>query len=566
MKKTVSINLGGMAFNIEEDAYSILRKYLDEIKDHFSHEEGGEEIVTDIEARIAELVKTRLGEWKQVITPADVNEVISVMGKPHEMSEGGKSDTKEGNSKNAKGESSKSGNAGKTRRVFRDEDNKVLGGVCSGIGAYFDIDPLWIRLGLIALLFGFGSGLLLYIILWIIIPAAKTTTEKLEMKGEKVDVNSISQSIREEAKNLKGRIDNFNSGKVTGFLQQVFGKAFAVFLRLIGFVLTVCGIGFFIFVLCILFGIGTIDHLRTGEFFNSVFGNSVSVFALKVGIILAFLIPTCMMVYKGMKLLLGIKFHNRWINISALVFCITGLIIVSFQGVNLLSEFSESGQQQQVFPIKMVKEDTLIIRASSNACPTFQSSDFHKKRKIRINGRRWIFKGVTEDGKWIASPGMEIRSSGNDSIYLSVVKSSRGSDNGQAVQTAKKIMWNWQQQDSVIILDPCYFFLSKDKFRCQNVRILLKIPKGRIFFIDASMAHLLDDVENLQGMNGEEMVGKYWVMTDNGLNCLSGTSIHSSEGGDILKIDSNGIEVNSEDAHVKISREGIHIEEKKARK
>ena len=176
MNKTLTINISGIVFNIEEDAYENLKNYLAQIKRHFQNEEGCDEIVADIESRLAELLKSKTGASKQVLLNSDVEEAINVMGKPEDFGGEGQAEEKT-NTKTAY-----TGSTGR-RRVFRDPDNKVLGGVCSGIANYFDTDPLWIRLALVVMFFGFGSGFLLYIILWVIIPEAKTTAEKLEMRS-----------------------------------------------------------------------------------------------------------------------------------------------------------------------------------------------------------------------------------------------------------------------------------------------------------------------------------------------------------------------------------------------
>lgn len=192
MKKTYNINLGGIVFHIDEDAYELLDKYLSNLRIHFSKEEGAEEIVHDMELRISELFSERLNEKKQVVTLKDVEEIIAQMGKPEEFSEDATQDTNE----YIKEEKT-------PKRLFRDPDNKVIGGVCSGIAAYFGWDVTILRILLIILAFPiFWNGafiikgiVLFYIIAWIIIPEATTATEKLSMKGMKVNVENIGKTV-----------------------------------------------------------------------------------------------------------------------------------------------------------------------------------------------------------------------------------------------------------------------------------------------------------------------------------------------------------------------------------
>ena len=192
MKKTFNINLGGIVFHIDEDAYDLLDKYLSNLRIHFSKEEGAEEIVHDMELRISELFSERLNEKKQVITLKDVEEIIAQMGKPEEFSDDTTQDTNE-YIKEEKG----------PKRLFRDPDNKVIGGVCSGIAAYLGWDVTAVRIIFIALALPFilnGSLILngvviAYIIAWIIIPEANTATDKLSMKGMKVNVENIGKTV-----------------------------------------------------------------------------------------------------------------------------------------------------------------------------------------------------------------------------------------------------------------------------------------------------------------------------------------------------------------------------------
>ena len=215
MKKTYNINLGGIVFHIDEDAYDLLDKYLSNLRIHFSKEEGAEEIVHDMELRISELFSERLNEKKQVITLTDVEEIIAQMGKPEEFSE----DTTQDTNEYIKEEKT-------PKRLFRDPDNKVIGGVCSGIAAYLGWDVTAVRIIFIALALPFilnGSLILngvviAYIIAWIIIPEANTAAEKLSMKGMQVNVENIGKTVTDGFE----KVNNFvKSEKPRSFLQKV---------------------------------------------------------------------------------------------------------------------------------------------------------------------------------------------------------------------------------------------------------------------------------------------------------------------------------------------------------
>ena len=197
MNKILSINIKGTVFQLDEEAYSRLDKYLNEIYNHFKNKKGHEEIISDIENRIIELFQNKLNDKKQVISVEDVKEMIAVMGHPSDFD----SDSEEEQVLTAtiyeKGK----------KRLFRDKENSMIAGVCAGLGAFFNIDKVWFRLGfLIAFLAG-GSGLLIYIILWIVVPPARTLSDKIEMHGEPVTISNIEKAFKEEMSDLKVKIE-----------------------------------------------------------------------------------------------------------------------------------------------------------------------------------------------------------------------------------------------------------------------------------------------------------------------------------------------------------------------
>ena len=195
MKITVSINLGGYSFNIDEDAYTELKSYLKNLELHFAGEESSSEILSDIETRMAEICRTKLTGYKQVINIDDVRQVISVLGTPEDIS------NNEGPT--ARDKFSSPG----YHRMYRDPDHRLIGGVCSGMGAYWDIDPVIIRVIFVALVIAGGIGALVYLILYIVLPEARTTAQKIEMKGNPVNIHNIKDSVKKEfdtvRKNMK---------------------------------------------------------------------------------------------------------------------------------------------------------------------------------------------------------------------------------------------------------------------------------------------------------------------------------------------------------------------------
>jgi phage shock protein PspC (stress-responsive transcriptional regulator) len=191
MKITVSINLGGYSFNIDEDAYAELKLYLKNLELHFAGEESSSEILSDIETRMAELFRTKITNYKQVINIEDVRQAISVLGTPEDISDNDGPSARE-----------KFSSPG-YHRMYRDTDHRIIGGVCSGMGAYWNIDPLIVRILFIALALAGGLGVMVYLILYIVIPEAKTTAQKIEMKGNPVNIHNIKESVKKEFNDVR---------------------------------------------------------------------------------------------------------------------------------------------------------------------------------------------------------------------------------------------------------------------------------------------------------------------------------------------------------------------------
>jgi len=190
MKITVSINLGGYSFNIDEDAYAELKRYLRNLELHFAGEESSSEILSDIETRMAELFRTKLTNYKQVINIEDVNQVISVLGTPEDISDN------EGPT--ARDKFSSPG----YHRMYRDTEHRVIGGVCVGISAYWNIE-LWLVRLIFFVLAMMGVGILIYLILYIVLPEARTTAEKIAMKGNPVNIHNIKDSVKQEFETVR---------------------------------------------------------------------------------------------------------------------------------------------------------------------------------------------------------------------------------------------------------------------------------------------------------------------------------------------------------------------------
>jgi phage shock protein PspC (stress-responsive transcriptional regulator) len=272
MKKTININLAGFVFYIDEDAYETLQKYLNNIRTYLGNTEGREEIISDIESRIAELFSEK---QKQVITLVEVNEIIEVMGQPEDYM------TEE--------EFEETTFQQPNKRLFRDPDNTVLGGVCSGVGHYLKIDAVWIRLIFLAMLWS-GLSILFYFVLWAIIPKAETTAQKLEMKGKAATLSNIEDYVRKGYENVKDDFKNVDfkgarekakrgASGFFAFLGELISKLFSALGKILSFIASILGklLGVIILVITVALIIVLTISFIIGSFIDINIGNDILV-------------------------------------------------------------------------------------------------------------------------------------------------------------------------------------------------------------------------------------------------------------------------------------------------
>ncbi len=253
MEKITQISINSVLFALEEGAYEKLSRYLEEIRSAFANESGGQEILRDIEARIAEHLKNRN---EAVVTSKAIDEVIAVMGTVSELTGQMDSDTTAEKKTDRKAPHTE-------RRLYRDEEHAILGGVCAGIAAYLELDPTWVRIAFVVLMFfGFGLIIPIYIILWLIVPPASTTAEKLEMHGNPVTLHTIVDTVRERAHDIYGGKENKENHEkrapqkedtgerirmrmhtVAARIARIFGTSFRI---IFGVILALIGLGMII--------------------------------------------------------------------------------------------------------------------------------------------------------------------------------------------------------------------------------------------------------------------------------------------------------------------------------
>jgi phage shock protein PspC (stress-responsive transcriptional regulator) len=574
MNKTVTINISGIIFHIEEDAYDKLSKYLNTIKGYFSKTDGGSEIMSDIEARIAEMLQGKTSAVKQVVLMADVDAVIQAMGKPEEFAEG----AAETSAKNEEQEQFESTTRIK-RRLFRDPDHKAIGGVCSGIAAYFDVEIVWIRLAMFLMIFFGGLSLWVYLILWIVIPEARSTADKLAMRGEKVDINNISKTVKEEANQIKNRMENYSrtdGDKFIGFLKDIFRGIVRFMARVIGVFLILLSLVLFFALIGSFFGITVIDETNARDFISGVFNSASQKTMLIIGGTLLFGIPAIMFLYKGIKMLFRIHFHNKWLNIGAGLLWLVGLLLCACVGFDMAREFSESAHVRTPVRIQQPSGNMLVLKINEKDMMDYGSEAYYNgrhRRFVRIHrSPNWMLH--EKDGKkiMVGFGSLNIIPCETDSFELYLTKSAKGPNRKSAMDRAKNISYAITQTDSVIYFNNYFTADMAEKWRDQGLEVFLKVPKNKMVLLDHNIGSFIYDIENVTNTYDGDMVGRRWIMTVDGLKCVDCEGLEDSE--DESKEFKHPsippappqppIHVGAKDADIKVGKDGINIISKEA--
>lgn len=518
MKKTVKINISGVIFHLDEDAYQVLQNYLTAINQRFVSTEEGKEIISDIEHRIAEILQSKLTEQKQVISMEDIEEVVEIMGRPEDF------ENEEESSEKNYYQYDKN-----TKRLYRDPDNRVLGGVCSGIASYLNIDPLIIRILFLVLMFAFGIIGVIYIVLWALLPAAYTTAQKLDMRGEKFNISDIEKNVRKEYESVKDNLKNFKNSRdydrTRGFFESLiyaigafFRFIFKFIVALIGLVLIVTGVGFLI---------GLTGTLIIGESFmpwNNIFIDDHVVFTdmihsfvdpntvwiVTICAILVVFIPLVAIIYGGFKLLLGLRPNDRsFAGIGFLAWLISLIVLVVIVGTQV-KHFSYSVNDDDRIVIDEPVNKTLYLKARDGK--SLATSKFYI-----FDGEFQIMYDEDDEKHLYAFPEIDIIHGHTDQLIIEIEKKGRGANRKEALQNAKDLEYHVVQQDSLILFDAVYSLVDKNRWRFPEVDITVKVPEGYILYIDESIEEQLDYISMDKYYDHDEMLNKYWIMTDEGL-------------------------------------------------
>lgn len=626
MKKVININFQGRVIPIEEAAYDMLKQYVESLRRFFADEEGRDEIINDIEGRIAELFGESLKKGNTCITDADVNQIIESMGRPEDF-EGEESKVK--SQLGGEQSSSKSSHhtteseAAPRGRLYRNENDKILGGVCGGLATYLRVDTTIVRLVFALISFGAGTGILLYILLWIILPSkqlvhttstkrlyrnpeekvvagvasgiasyfdiaiwiprlifalplvigilnsifrgimwfdvdpfpsiifgsfggtlfivyavlwavipeAKSASEKLEMRGEKVDLNTIKNTIQEDLEGFKHRAEKWGGefkdrakdfsqefGTTIGQKGQQFGneagsaikrggsrlgRAIAILFK--AFFLFIAGIiAFALLVALLAMMVAGVGVFPLKNFFLEGFWQNF----LAWSTLLLFLgVPVIAFVTWIVRRIMGVRSGNKYLGFTFGGLWFIGLVSGGLLAASIARNFDARARDKQDYTLVQPSSGKLIVNVPDS--------------KVKVYGRWWKMDGIVsmnDDSLFLNNVRLRIVKSNDSLFHIGSYKYSNGPDENAALRNVKEISYGINQQDSLIYLDRGFSLQKGTRFRNQSVTVNLQVPVGKRIVIKESVSRRLHSFHINAGRNDwdfdEDWNNDYWWSSD----------------------------------------------------
>jgi len=596
MKKIININFHSRVIPIEESAYEILQQYIDSLRRHFANEEGRDEIISDIENRFAELFTETLKKGAACITDADVNAIITSMGRPEELGE------EDGPQPNASASQQAgtgpqpnyqyAGGPEESRRLYRAGNDKILGGVCAGLANYLRLDPAIVRIIFVLITFGWGAGPLLYIILWIVLPTkslpvnarkrlyrnsdnrviggvasglsayfhidiwiprlifalplilgiltsilrstwfdfdgpvfftggfggtlfvtyiilwivlpeAVTASEKLEMRGEKVDLESIKNTIKSDLGNLKGRAKEMGSelqeraqqvGQQVKQSTQNFateagpvirrsssGFAHAIGVMFKAFFLFIAGLITFVLITVLASLIFRGDGLLQlkGYVLEGFWQN----FLAWAGFFLFLVIPVIALLTWLIRRITGVRSRSHYLGYTFATLWIIGLFCMIVLGGMIMSNFRARQHVEETVSLVQPSHNKLIVR-TSEAINRYNDTDWWSDIDF---GKHGPFYSLNEDSFLLTTIRVRVLKSEDSGFHVQLIKISRGSSAAKAREIASRIEFPIRQSDSVLNLPEGFAITGNQKFRNQQVLVEVAVPVGKRILINRSI-------------------------------------------------------------------------------
>ena len=561
MNKTVNINLGGMFFHIDEDAYQKLSRYFDAIKRSLSNSSGKDEVIKDIEMRIAELLNEKLKTDKQVVILNDIDAIIAVMGQPEDYIIEDEPQSFE----------NRTYTATKSKKLYRDSEKGMIGGVASGLSYYFGIDTVWIRIILVLFIFaGFGTGIIAYIILWIVTPEAKTTSEKLEMTGEAVNISNIEKKVRQEFENVSEKIKNADydkygnqiktgANRVGNSLGNFIIGFFKIIAKFLGLFLIIAGLSTLAFLLIGVFTLGTNTFIELPWQGFVETGNFTDYPIWVFGLLMFFAvgIPFFFLTLLGFKLLApNTKSIGSIAKYTLLALWIIAISLVIALGIKQASAFAMDGRVVKKETLNLAIKDTLLVKFKHN---DFFARDIHDRSEFKITT-----DSTNNDVIYSNEVRFRIKKSNENYSYIQIEKEAKGKSFSEARKNANQINYRYKVIGNQLIFDNYLLTELRNKYRNQRVEIILFLTEGTVFKMDSSVNDYDRSDNDFFDLDHDinEAVYKVNAFEVSCLNCAD-TNIENDNESATITINKDGITVKNDSINgvskLKVDKNGIII-------
>ena len=554
MNKTTNIHLAQTLFSLDENAYLLLKNYLEKLERLFKNTEGAKDILEDIEVRIAELFTELKKDNLYVISVADVEQVIETLGTPEDLA-GEEEPTETSSQYNS------------SKKLFRDPDDRFLGGIAGGLSHYVGLDSAWIRLIMLILFFSsVGGVVLVYILLWILIPEAKTTADKLMMKGEPVNVSTIKKKIKEEIDQVGDKVkdvDYENLGNQLKKKSKDFSDLLLKLARGVVKLLTLL-IGVFLLFMSSIVLLVIFISTVVGSAFSAMVPKEIMQFGLSLDIpvfILGFFallivgIPFIFLFTLGLQLLSQNKsVMSRLSKLVLLGLWILSLITLMVFGVIESKSFAINAKSTQNIVWKQQTQDTLKIYLNED----------HKYRETVTVFNQFTLVENESGEKYRLDNNIRllITESKDNTLAMTIEKNAKGWSQSKASKTTEVIDYNLDYYDNKLMIDDFWLSPLNHKNNPESVRLNLSVPEGKYFFIDNDLgAFLSHKIKNNQDFYRKRVAGHLWQMQNGELICQDCDKINGE-----MHFDEDSLEINLSDDNtvikVNIDEDGLEIEKK----
>lgn len=511
MKRTIRITIKGLSYHLDEDAYQALNDYLHGIRNQFSSKEESEEIIEEVECRIAEIFTDWTNDQKQVISVEDIQRVITIIGEPADFltdDEQAQNTHKETHDRHA-------------GKIYRDKDNAVFGGVCSGLGSYFSIDPLLLRLLFVILVLFYGLSLWAYIILWIVIPAAITPEQKMAMKSRKYQSGKWRQKATNEFKDIKTGQAYQGASDMASNVGKGLSEMVHVLFRIVGVIL---GVGLLIGSMVLLIGFisafilaeplstSFFPHAENLRSLGELFIRPTSLTLLSITGFLTAFMPLVGLIYLGLKLMLRFQTQSNTLWIVGLTTWVLSVLILIGTSMYEARNYAFT-HEQEGFTIIKPAPDTLYI-----------------KKKELENSRTIRYEFFDADIQYIKSDDypnrifwetrIDFRNTTSDELRISWEKTIRGYNLDNPEDEKTHLGYDWEMQGDTLFLPAYYYTENLPAYRIPEFDIKLEIPSNQILYFDESIESQIGYFKTPEYISRFNLGNNFWQMQEQGLNEL----------------------------------------------